>query len=94
MSVILVYEEFVSAFGSRSMSKLCESCKRLIKLFGTNEFAVPWRCTCNATDNPENQVRNVQHQLSLTGSGNFCRLGCCDFSIKFAKHTCRKAERL
>ena len=76
------------------MIRLCESCKNLIKLFGTNEFKVPWRCTCNATDNPDNQVRTVQHQLSLTGSGEFCRLGCCDFSQKFAKHTCRKAERL
>ena len=72
---------------------LCESCQRLIKIFGTNEFAVPWRCTCNASDNPDSQVRNVQHQLSLTGSGNFCRLGCCDFSDKFAKHECRRTER-
>jgi hypothetical protein len=66
----------------------CESCQRLIALYGTNEFAVPWRCTCNATDNLENNVRIVQYQLSLTGSGDFCRLGCCDFSDKFAKHTC------
>ena len=43
---------------------------------------------CDATDNPDNQVRHVQHQLSLKGSGDFCRLGCCDFSEKFAKHTC------
>jgi hypothetical protein len=93
MSVILVYEEFVSAFGSRFMKELCESCKRLIKLFGTNEFAVPWRCTCNASDNPDNQVRNVQHQLSLRGSGDFCRLGCCDFSDIFAKHECKKEQR-
>ena len=34
-----------------------------------------------------------QHQLSLTGSGDFCRLGCCDFSEKFAKHTCKKEQR-
>ena len=77
----------------RSEHQKCQSCIRLIKMFGTNEFAVPWRCTCNATDNPDNQVRNVQHQLSLTGSGNFCRLGCCDFSDKFAKHECRRTER-
>lgn len=64
MSVILVYEEFVSAFGSRSMSKFCESCKNLIKLFGTNEYAVPWRCKCNATDNPDNQGQSVQQVLS------------------------------
>ena len=71
----------------------CDSCKRLIAMFGTNEFAVPWRCTCNATDNPDNQVRHVQHQLSLKGSGDFCRLGCCDFSDIYAKHTCKREQR-
>lgn len=71
---------------------LCESCKRLIELFGTNEFAVPWRCTCNATDHPDDQgqTQSVQHQLSLTGSGDFCRRGCCDFSQKFIKTTCNR----
>ena len=44
---------------------VCESCQRLIAKFGTNEFAVPWRCTCNATDNPVNQVRNVQTTITL-----------------------------
>ena len=93
MSVIPVCEEFVSAFGSRSMTELCESCKRLIELYGTNEFAVPWRCTCNATPNPVNRVKSVQHQLGLFGSGDYCRLGCCDFSEKFAKHECKNEKR-
>lgn len=44
---------------------VCESCQRLIAKFGTNEFAVPWRCTCNATDNPVNQVKNVQTKITL-----------------------------
>jgi len=35
----------------------------------------------------------VQHQLSLTGSGDFCRLGCCDFSQKYAKTSCKKEQR-
>lgn len=70
MSVIPVCEEFVSAFGSRTMSSedrldLCDSCKRLIELYGTNEFAVPWRCTCNATPNPENQGKSVQMKITL-----------------------------
>lgn len=69
MSVIPVCEEFVSAFGSRSMSSadknnLCGSCKRLIALYGTNEFAVPWRCTCNATLNPDNQGQSVQMKIT------------------------------
>lgn len=69
MSVIPVCEEFVSAFGSRSMSSadknnLCDSCKRLIALYGTNEFAVPWRCTCNATPNPDNQGESVQMKIT------------------------------
>ena len=69
MSVILVCEEFVSAFGSRSMStadknNLCDSCKRLIALYGTNQFAVPWRCKCNATPNPVNQVQSVQLKIT------------------------------
>ena len=34
------------------------------------------------------ETRIIQHQLSLFGSGDFCRLGCCDFSDKFAKHEC------
>ncbi len=46
------------------MQQLCESCKNLIKLFGTNEYAVPWRCTCNATDNPDNQVKTVQTKIN------------------------------
>jgi hypothetical protein len=71
---------------------LCESCKRLIEMFGTNEFAVPWRCKCDA-QNAEQKEHTIQHQLSLTGSGDFCRLGCCDFSQKYAKHTCKKEER-
>jgi hypothetical protein len=73
--------------------RLCDSCKRLIALFGTNEFAVPWRCTCNATDHPDNQVRNVQYQLGLKGAGDYCRLGCCDFSDQHAKHTCKREQR-
>jgi len=44
------------------MTKLCESCKRLIKLYGTNEFAVPWRCQCSALTDDE--LVTVQHTLS------------------------------
>jgi len=47
------------------MTGLCDSCERLVKLFGTNEFAVPWRCTCNAPDNPDNQVSTVQQKITL-----------------------------
>ena len=75
------------------MNVICESCKRLIELYGTNEFAVPWRCTCKALVNPELTRVNVQHQLSLRGSGDFCRLGCCDFSDIYAKHECKKEQR-
>ena len=39
------------------------------------------------------ETRIVQHQLGLLGSGDFCRLGCCDFSQKYAKHTCKKEQR-
>ena len=84
MSVIPVCEEFVFAFGSKSMSSeneknLCDSCKRLIELYGTNEFAVPWRCTCNATTNPVEQVRIVQTEFSTFGTvGKWCRNGICD----------------
>ena len=37
---------------------------------------------------PASRAQTVQHQLSLTGSGHFCRLGCCDFSQKYEKHRC------
>jgi hypothetical protein len=45
---------------------------------------------------PQKEIQSnsgVQHQLSLNGSGDFCRLGCCDFSQKFAKHSCKREQR-
>ena len=54
----------VLALTAAGEKNLCESCCRLIQLFGTNEFAVPWRCTCNATDNPDNQVRYEQKKIT------------------------------
>jgi hypothetical protein len=65
---------------SADKNNLCESCKRLIELYGTNEFAVPWRCTCNATPNPVDQVKRVQTEFStITGNwGKWCRNGICD----------------
>ena len=92
MSVILVCEEFVSAFGSRFMNYIyCSECNTVD--FDA-QFAYYFHgTTCCVTDHPDNQVSTVQYQLSLKGSGDFCRLGCCDFSQKWDKHTCKRTER-
>jgi len=49
----------------------------------------------DARDNsvPASITETVQHQLSLKGSGDFCRLGCCDFSQKFEKNRCNREKR-
>lgn len=50
---------------------------------------------CSATSDTgvaASRTQTVQHQLSLTGSGHFCRLGCCDFSEKYAKHECKREQ--
>jgi len=50
---------------------------------------------CSATNDTSvvaSRTETVQHQLSLTGSGDFCRRGCCDFSLKFTKTSCNREQ--
>ena len=51
------------------------------------------RSDARGTGVPASITETIQHQLSLTGSGDFCRLGCCDFSQEFVKNRCNREKR-
>ena len=73
----------------RSLIKATECCLGLKDLRTILSVGKP--CSdARHTGVPASITQTVQHQLSLTGSGHFCRLGCCDFSQKFDKHRCNR----
>jgi hypothetical protein len=74
---------------SRSLLKATECCLGLRKQRTILSVGKP--CSDPRDINiPARVTQTVQHQLSLTGSGDFCRRGCCDFSQKFAKTSCNR----
>ena len=76
MSVIPVYEEFVSAFGSRSMYFVCTECKTLD--FDAR-FALRYTGQlCCVPDEVETEPKTLQLEFSDSGvPGKWCRLGIC-----------------
>jgi hypothetical protein len=77
---------------SRSLMKATECCLGLRKQRTILSVGKP--CSDPRDINvPARVTQTVQHQLSLKGSGDFCRLGCCNFAEIYAKNRCNREKR-
>jgi|SaaInlStandDraft_1057018.scaffolds.fasta_scaffold32271_1 hypothetical protein len=77
---------------SRSLMKATECCLGLRKQRTILSVGKP----CSDPRDihiPARVTETVQHQLSLNGSGDFCRLGCCNFAEIYAKNRCNREKR-
>lgn len=64
--------------------RICPRCKANI---GT--FTIRHRCRRKVEPQPNN---TRQFQMSWIGIGDFCDLGCCDYSDKYASHSCQRPK--
>lgn len=71
----------------------CEVCLDVFEQFKTLESVAPWLCECPRL--PEQIVKPlIQLQMGWNGYGDYCENGCCDFTDKHVRHTCKRKKSL